>query len=380
MIYYYLDNNRQVSVSVNSLFEALNYLPKSQVVVENFVKAWSIINNPNIQRICCCISGGADSDILMDLITKCDLSNKTDYYYFDTGFEYTATKHHIRFLEKKYNKQIIWVKAKKPIPITCKKYGIPFLSKMVSENMMRLQRVNFKWEDKPFEELIREYCKEIPEEKAYKNGKLKKGYVLIDGKYYRGVYSALQWWCNQHESNQFNISHNKWLKEFVIKNPPNFSIANKCCKYAKKDVAHDVILSKKYELNVIGARKSEGGIRATAYKSCFDDNGKIKTSDGYWHFNNYRPLYWYKNEDKEIYKSHFLVNNSICYSTYGLARTGCCGCPFSQDLEKELDAIKKYEPKFYKAVYNVFGESYEYTKKYRSFQEEMKKKYFKFKF
>ena len=60
---------------------------------------------------------------------------------------------------------------------------------------------------------------------------------------------------------------------------------------------------------------------------------------------------------------------------YGLKRTGCAGCPFGRDFEFELQVIEKYEPKLFKAVNNIFGQSYEYTRAYRSFCEEMDKKY-----
>ena len=33
--------------------------------------------------------------------------------------------------------------------------------------------------------------------------------------------------------------------------------------------------------------------------------------------------------------------------------------------------MKKYEPKLYKAVNNIFKDSYEYTRKYREFCREM---------
>ena len=33
---------------------------------------------------------------------------------------------------------------------------------------------------------------------------------------------------------------------------------------------------------------------------------------------------------------------------------------------------KKYEPKFYKAIVNIFGDSYEYMRAYNEFRREMK--------
>lgn len=68
------------------------------------------------------------------------------------------------------------------------------------------------------------------------------------------------------------------------------------------------------------------------------------------------------------------MGQSKCYTEYGLKRTGCAGCPFGRDFEYELEVIQKYEPKLYKAVNNIFGDSYEYTRKYREFVKKMNKK------
>ena len=57
-----------------------------------------------------------------------------------------------------------------------------------------------------------------------------------------------------------------------------------------------------------------------------------------------------------------------------MKRTGCVGCPYSRELQHELDLIKKYEPKLHKAVCNVFKDSYEYTKQYYEFRNNYNKK------
>lgn len=282
--------------------------------------------------------------MMLDICTKCDKDNKIEYVWFDTGLEYQATKNHLKYLEEKYGIEIKSYKAIKPIPLTCKQYGQPFLSKQVSEFMSRLQKHNFKWEDKSFEELTKEYpkCK-----------------------------SALKWWCGGKGNNsKFNITQNKWLKEFIIENPPTFKISNICCKYAKKDVSHKLLSDFGYDLNIVGIRKAEGGARAAAYKSCFDENGKNKSNT----YDNYRPLFWYKNSDKDEYDKHYGILHSRCYTEYGLKRTGCAGCPYGRDFEQELEIIEKYEPKLFVAVNNIFGDSYEYTRKYREFCKEMDEK------
>ena len=126
----------------------------------------------------CSISGGSDSDIVLDLIHKVDEDGKVKYFWIDTGLEYSATKEHLDFLEQKYGITIERVKPDKPIPTCVKEYGVPFLSKYVSEQMMRLQAHGFQWEDEPLEVLLQKYprCK-----------------------------TALQWWCGERYSDKDGI-------------------------------------------------------------------------------------------------------------------------------------------------------------------------------
>lgn len=316
---------------VYNIIELLEDCPINSIIGNNLIIAFSKINQSDYKKIVCTISGGSDSDVMLDIVWRCDKDNKVEYVWFDTGLEYQATKDQLKVLENKYGITITKYRAIKPIPATCKQYGQPFLSKYVSEMIQRLQRHNFKWEDRPFEELYKEYpkCK-----------------------------VALQWWCNCNISDRFNISRNRYLKEFMIANPPTFQISNKCCKYAKKDVVHKLIKDNEYDLEINGVRRAEGGIRDVMYKSCFDDNGD---------HDRYRPLFWYTNADKEQYEKHYAIVNSECYTKYGLKRTGCAGCPFGKNFEFELGVIKQFEPKLYAAVNNIFGNSYEYTRKYKAF-------------
>lgn len=327
----------------NSITELLNDCPQNQIIGDNLVKAWAKINNPAYENIVCSISGGSDSDVMLDICWRCDVDNKTKYLWFDTGLEYEATKEHLKELEKKYNIEIIKCKAIKSIPLSCKEYGQPFLSKRISSNISRLQNHGFQWENESFAVLLKKYCEWSDK---------KQDYI--------GCKAALMWWCNAYDDNShFNISRNKWLKEFILANPPDFKISDKCCHYAKKNVASKYIKEHHVDLNMIGVRKFEGGQRSTAYKSCFDTNENK--------YDNYRPLFWYKNEDKMCYEEHYGIKHSNCYTEYGLNRTGCAGCPFGRDFEFELEVIKQYEPKLYKAVNHIFGDSYAYTRRYRDF-------------
>lgn len=137
--------------------ELISNAPQNQTIGDNLVRAWSKINNPKYKKIKCSISGGSDSDVMLDICTKCDKDNKIEYVWFDTGLEYQATKDHLKYLENKYGIEIRSYKAIKPIPLSCKLYGQPFLSKRVSDYMSRLQKHGFKWEDEAFDKLLKKY-------------------------------------------------------------------------------------------------------------------------------------------------------------------------------------------------------------------------------
>ena len=320
------------------LQEIIENAPDNLEILNSWLMADDKINR--CQKALCSVSGGSDSDIVTHLCASLDTEKKVTYVFFDTGLEFQATKDQIKYLEREYGIEIITAKAAKPIPLCCREYGVPFLSKLVSDYISRLQNHNFQWEDKPYSELSVKYPK---------------------------CTAALRWWCNEWgENSRFNISHYPWLKEFIIANPPNMKISNKCCHYTKKVVAKKYIEAGGYDLNITGVRRAEGGLRATAFKNCFTPATKNSVAQ-------YRPLFWFKQETKHQYEEHYGIRHSACYETWGLKRTGCAGCPFGKYFETELAAVAKYESKLYKALLKVFGSSYEYTRKYRVFQKEMNK-------
>ncbi len=277
---------------------------------------------------------------MVDMLVRCGAKDKTDFVFFDTGLEYGATKEHLDDLEKKYGVEIIRTRPSKSIPTSCKEYGSPFWGKFVSEMIYRLQNHNFKWEDEPFDVLY----------KRYPNCKV-----------------ALEWWCNITKGNttQYVIKRNPYLKEFMVENPPTFKISGKCCDYAKKKLSERFVKENKCDLICVGIRRAEGGIRAGSHKTCFSE----------WHGTDYfMPIFWFSDQDKEEYCKHYGVLHSKCYSQYGLVRTGCFGCPFGKRFEEELRLIERFEPNLIRAANNIFGESYEYTRKYLEFRNKMKRK------
>lgn len=317
--------------------------PNNLTIVDALAKCYQEVKNHD--NIVVAVSGGADSDVMADLVIRCGGKEKTTFVFFNTGLEYDATKRQIKHLEEKYGIEIQTLPPLKPIPLCVREYGQPFWSKRVSEFIYRLQRHGFQWEDAPFDILLEKYprCK-----------------------------AALRWWCNAwpkkdngQESN-FNISYTPWLKEFMVINPPAFKISAKCCQYAKKEPAKKFIDAGEFDLNCTGIRKAEGGARATAYSTCYTRS--LAGPD------QYRPIFWFSDADKAEYDRHYGVTHSDCYRVWGMDRTGCSGCPFGKNFERELALVEEYEPKFYKATLKVFGDSYDYTRRFLEFRERMKAK------
>lgn len=80
--------------------ELIQNCPHHSIIGENLIRGWAKVNSPLYDREICLVSGGADSDDMLDIVWRCDLDNKVIYAWFDTGLEYQATKDHLEYLEK----------------------------------------------------------------------------------------------------------------------------------------------------------------------------------------------------------------------------------------------------------------------------------------
>lgn len=209
----------------NTLEELLKDCPQNLAVLKMFAKTWTVVNDPSYERIACKISGGSDSDVMLDVIWRCDRESKVTYVWFDTGLEYQATKDHLAYLEKHYGIRIRREKAVLPIPLAVKRYGTPFINKRISDYLERLQRHGFMWEDEPYEQLARSFP---------------------------NCQTALKWWCDTAKSEQFCIAHHKGLKEFLIQEKPSVRFSCECCEYAKKKVGNRVMNEGNFDLDIIG--------------------------------------------------------------------------------------------------------------------------------
>lgn len=309
----------------------------------------------------CSYSGGADSDIMIDLIEQTrKIFNlpPVKYVFFNTGLEMQATKDHVKRTAEKYGVEIQEVRPKVNIVQATRKYGLPFVSKIMSAGLS-------EWQNKEIPLTIAQEYEEA-EDKIAKRAELKARYPKCE--------SVINFLCCCNSAGeprpniQLVINSSKYMRDFIAENPPTFKISAKCCDYCKKQIAHKV--QKDYDMVVTGERRDEGGMRSVPRKDnttlCFTE-----TSSGQYRL---RPLYYVSDKDKAWYKEHYNIRYSDAYEVYGLTRTGCCGCPISYKAVEDLEKIGKYEPNVVKAAWNIFGDSYRYRKAYNEYKEERKKR------
>lgn len=307
----------------------------------------------------CSYSGGADSDIMIDLIERTREIFKlppVKYCFFNTGLEMKATKDHVKATAAKYGVEIEEVRPKIGIVQAAREYGIPFVSKIMSSGLSEWQKKGVPLS------IAEEY--EQAEDKAAKRAELKQRYPKSE--------SVINFLCCCNSAGeprpniQLVINSSKYMRNFIGEYPPDFKISAKCCDYCKKQPAHAV--QKNYDMIITGERRDEGGMRSVPRKDntalCFTE-----TSSGQFRL---RPLFYVSDSDKAWYKERYGIRYSDAYEVYGLTRTGCCGCPISYKAVEDLEKIRPYEPNVVIAAWNIFGKSYEYRKKYIEYKERRK--------
>lgn len=333
--------------------------PRKFQAIQTIV-AKRLIEHPNA---ICSYSGGADSDILIDVIERARMGfdlPPVKYVFFNTGLEMRATKDHVKATGKKYGVEIETVRPKINIVLAARKYGIPFVSKIMSQGLS-------EWQKKGVPLTIAdEYANAA--DKAAKRAELRERYPHCE--------SLINFLCccnaagDPRPNIQLVINSSKYMLDFLKAHPPGFRISAKCCDFCKKQIAHQT--QRNYEMIITGERRDEGGMRSVPRKGeankamCFAETG-----NGQFRL---RPLYYVSDKDKAWYKDYYGIRYSDAYEVYGLTRTGCCGCPISYKAVADLELIRPYEPSLVKAAWNIFGDSYRYRMEYNAFKAEKKQR------
>lgn len=228
-------------------------------------------------------SGGKDSTVLSHLIDEALPKNKIPRVFINTGIEYKLL---VAFVEREREKdnRIQIIAPQKNIREVLEQYGYPFKSKEHS-------------------------CKLFEYQKGNRPESIKK-YFRLQKSNYRTCPNILMY---------------QTTPEFKLK------VSDLCCHKLKKEVAKKYQLSNNKEIVITGMTKEEGGQRTNLNCIVTNKEGKIK---------KFHPLSiitedfinWYIAERK-------IELCELYYPPFNFKRTGCKGCPFSLDLQDQLDTM-----------------------------------------
>lgn len=257
-------------------------------------------------------SGGKDSTVVHYLIDKALPGNQIPRVYFNTGIEYKAVTEYVKKLAEN-DKRIVIVNSGVNIRNMLEEVGYPFKSKEHSQKVSYYQHSGM-------------------------------GKTVLN---YLGEGTKTSFLCP--EKLKYNFT-----PEFKIK------VSDKCCYKLKKEPAEKWAKENNKTITITGMRKAEGGLRLSVQGCAVFADDKCKV------LKKFHPLFsledWWIDE--------FIRQNNIelCelyYPPYNFKRTGCKGCPYSVDLQNQLDIMASYLPEERKQCELLWGKVYEeYRKKH----------------
>lgn len=266
-------------------------------------KVREVINTHGECNFYIAFSGGKDSTILSSLIDLALPGNKIPRVFYNTGIEYTETVNFILELSK-VDPRIFMVRSGVNIRQMLEENGYPFKSKEHSHKLA-----------------------------AYRE---------------KGI------WCREVEK-YLNDRENPYrcptalLFQFTEDYP--LKISDKCCYFLKKKPTELYAKESGRRIRITGIRRAERGNRVRAQCTVFQQStGKLKV---------FNPLVLCSDEWMNWYQDTQRVQLSpLYYPPFNFKRTGCMGCPFALNLQKELDTLERVNPREYRACETIWKPVY----------------------
>ena len=127
-----------------------------------------------------------------------------------------------------------------------------------------------------------------------------------------------------------NILKYQFTKDFNIK------CSEKCCTKLKKDPTKKWQKENNRSIVLTGMRKEEGGAREKLTCIITDKQNKLV---------KFHPLVVVNNDFENWFINKYNIELCKLYrEPFNFKRTGCKGCPYSLDLQEQLDTMAMYLP------------------------------------
>lgn len=237
-------------------------------------------------------SGGKDSTVLHYLIDIALPNNRIPRVFLNTGIEYNYIVDFVRKLSKN-DERITIISPKSNIRDVLTDYGYPFKSKEHSQKVALYQHSGMT--------------------KTVSN--------------YLGNGNKKTFLCPEKLKYQFS-------EDFTLK------VSDKCCFKMKKEVAKVFANENSRAIAITGVRQGEGGLRKSMQGCTTFTSDKL---------DKFHPLFPLEDDWIDLFiKENKIELCELYYPPFNFKRTGCKGCPFSLELEKQLDTMKFLLPQEYK--------------------------------
>ena len=261
---------------------------------DRIMKIQSIVRIYGEKNFYISFSGGKDSTVLSALVDMALSNNKIPRVYANTGIELNMIRDFVIELSKTDNRIQI-IKPSIPIKQMLETEGYPFKSKAHSIYVKKYQKSGLD---------------------GYKSV---RAYIGIENTLSgRPIYTG----CPKVLKYQFT-EENK------------LKISNMCCIRMKEEPLKKWQKENNKRYSIVGIMREEGGHRINA--QCLAFNGKKLKS--------FQPLAPITKEWEDWFiKTYNIKICDIYKPPYNFERTGCKGCPFAINIQKELDTLEKYFP------------------------------------
>lgn len=274
-----------------------------------------VINRYGEENFYIAFSGGKDSTILSALIDMAIPGNNIPRVFSDTGIELEMIRNFVDELASE-DKRIEIIRPSVPIRQMLEKEGYPFKSKLHSGMVDKYQR-------KGKITGVKQYLGERPDKAPWSS----------------------QNSCPAKLRYQFS-------DDFKLR------VSQKCCDKLKKEPVKKWEKENKRIYPILGIMRTEGGQRQNA--TCMAFKGDT--------LKRFNPMALATKEWEEwLIKEYGIKICDIYKEPYNFVRTGCKGCPFAKDLQKELEILDRFFPKERKQCEVIWAPVYtEYRRiKYR---------------
>lgn len=273
-------------------------------------------------------SGGKDSTVLHYLLDMALPNNKIPRVFINTGIEYLKIVEFVKRFAKNDDRFVLLAPSVKPKEML-EKYGYPFKSKQHAHNW----EVFFHNRKEFFE--ISKKIDANPELLFDYNfiHNLPKGLKTVV-KYYYGVREKVN--PNGGGYKIFtSIKSVPNILEYQFKEGFNLKLSDQCCYRMKKLPVKEWQKKSGKSITITGMRAEEGGMRTQL--NCITTSGNS--------ISKFHPLVKVNDEWEDWFIKEYNINLCDLYKApYNFRRSGCRFCPFSLDLQHQMEVASELMP------------------------------------